>query len=133
MFAEREALPQLFDQCRVYMLGLWDFLCAKNLNEGSCQYLFGFQLIACHVKGQCENAMAMAVVHIPLYVRLLPSRLAGSYNPDWAPMNDRFEFEQVRLYTQCIPIDYFGSWVAAVEISYFAESQRRYTFRSTSS
>ena len=81
---------------------------AKSLNEGSSQYLFGFQLVACHVKGQGEDAMAMAVVHVSLCVHLLQCDLAGRYYLDWVTMNDRFEFEQVRLCTQCISIDYFG-------------------------
>src|SRR5271154_5986259 len=96
VFTQGEALPQLFDQGRVYVLGLRDCLCAKSLNEGPGQYLFGFQLVAGHVKSQRENAMAMAVVDIALHVCLLPSRLPGSYNFHWISMNDRFEFEQVR-------------------------------------
>lgn len=77
------------------MLGLRLFSCIEGFDKRLGQYPLGLQLIACHIEGQSEDAMPVALIDITLDVSRMLLHLTGSYDSDRVVLSNPFQIQPI--------------------------------------
>jgi hypothetical protein len=77
------------------VLGLRLFSRTEGLDKRLGQYSLGLQLIACHIEGQSEDAMPVALIDITLDVSRMLLHLTGSYDSARVVTSHPFQIEHI--------------------------------------
>jgi hypothetical protein len=119
--AQRKALAQLLDECRIHCECVRPFLFLKSAHESNGENLFRFYLISRHIEGEGEGAVAVAFVYISL---LLLGGLLGSLGDNEVRFRGKLTFKVEQSYPASLRIETTLHPVALVA-AIMCESERR--------
>jgi hypothetical protein len=126
--AQRKALAQLLQKCRIDCEGVRLFMLLKGTHESNGKNLFRLYLISRHIEGEGEGAMTVAFEHIPL---LLLGGLFGSLGDNEVGFRGKLSLKVEQSYPASLRIETTLHPVALVA-TILCESERRPTAKYNS-